>query len=618
MHYLIDIVLDFTTSKFHHNLSRFLVTELLSIPNFGNLRNDKPFLLLTSALFRLLILETIMSATLSSPLGMENVQDSPKTSHENDLFDRDEGTSRLESVGGSRNLSELEEKKAELIAAHFDKMGMGRYQWYIWSLCGLGYFLDLLWAQAFGLIASPLKQELGFGAFNSGLCAGAFVWGVLVDIIGRRWAFNGTVLISGIFGLCLGAPSTYNGILVLAAFNGFGIGGNIPIDTTICLEFIPQRKRFLLALLSIFQPLGVVVCAGIAYGFIPKYSCAVDLPSCRSSGLEPEQACCSKADNYGWRYLMFTLGAIALLVFLVRFVLFSFQESPKYLLSRGKDEDAMKAFHYVAKFNNYQCSLTMDDFRTLDATYGEQSLDGSGNAIAVMGSAEQKDASAEKPTLLQQVKHEFMRMRILFKSKAVARLTVLVWLIYAFDYWAFSIAGSFLPTILLQKNKSINVSVSETYRDYVIIYLPGIVGVGLGASMYKIGQLGRKWAMVFAAAMMGVSLFLFSTVNTQASNVGFNLMEYFFQSMFNAVLYGWTPEAFPASVRGTASGVASFWGRLLSIVSPLIAAHLLKTSLNGPLYLAGSGALVCVLLILCLPNSSLQDRSQEDKDQLLD
>lgn len=72
-------------------------------------------------------------------------------------------------------------------------MGMGRYQWYIWSLCGLGYFLDLLWAQAFGLIASPLQQELGFSdrqlgniftAFSAGLTAGALVWGVLVDIIG--------------------------------------------------------------------------------------------------------------------------------------------------------------------------------------------------------------------------------------------------------------------------------------------------------------------------------------------------------------------------------------------------------------------------------------------------
>lgn len=36
--------------------------------------------------------------------------------------------------------------------------------------------------------------------FSAGLTAGAFVWGMLVDIIGRRWAFNLTVGIVAIFG----------------------------------------------------------------------------------------------------------------------------------------------------------------------------------------------------------------------------------------------------------------------------------------------------------------------------------------------------------------------------------------------------------------------------------
>ena len=54
------------------------------------------------------------------------------------------------------------QKKSRLITLELDAMGMGKYQWYVWSLCGLGYFLDLLWAQAFGLIATPLQRELGF------------------------------------------------------------------------------------------------------------------------------------------------------------------------------------------------------------------------------------------------------------------------------------------------------------------------------------------------------------------------------------------------------------------------------------------------------------------------
>lgn len=120
--------------------------------------------------------------------------------------------------------------------------------------------------------------------------------------------------------------------------------------------------------------------------------------------------------------------------------------------------------------------------------------------------------------------------------------------------------------------------------------------------MVYIPRLGRKWAMVFSSALMATSLFLFAAVNTQASNVGLNLMEYFFQSMFNAVLYGWTPEAFPAPVRGTASGVASFWGRLFSIWAPLVAARILERSLNGPLYMAGAGVFVCTGAIMLLPS----------------
>ena len=79
--------------------------------------------------------------------------------------------------------------------------------------------------------------------------------------------------------------------------------------------------------------------------------------------------------------------------------------------------------------------------------------------------------------------------------------------------------------------------------------------------------------------------------------------------MFNAVLYGWTPEVFPAPIRGTAAGLASFWGRLFSIVSPLIAADLLQKSVNGPLYLAGSGVFVSTIALVLLPTKSMGAKS---------
>ena len=119
--------------------------------------------------------------------------------------------------------------------------------------------------------------------------------------------------------------------------------------------------------------------------------------------------------------------------------------------------------------------------------------------------------------------------------------------------------------------------------------------------MINVPVFGRKWTMVLSSAMMGVSLFVWSTINSEASNIGLSAMEYFFQSLFNAVLYGWTPEAFPAPIRGTACGIASFWGRLASIVAPLIAAHVLESSINGVLYLAGGPVFICTIAAIFLP-----------------
>lgn len=58
------------------------------------------------------------------------------------------------------------EKKSLLVTRELNRMGMGRYQWSIWVLCGLGYFLDLLWANAFGLIAPAMQKEFGFSGDN--------------------------------------------------------------------------------------------------------------------------------------------------------------------------------------------------------------------------------------------------------------------------------------------------------------------------------------------------------------------------------------------------------------------------------------------------------------------
>lgn len=444
----------------------------------------------------------------------------------------------------------LYEKKALLVNQELASQGMGRYQWMIFVLCGFGYFLDLLWAQAFGLILAQVQQEFGFSdadsgnlstSFSAGLTAGAAFWGILVDIIGRYWAFNFTVLISSIFGLCLGAPDSYNGLLVLTAFVGIGVGGNIPIDTTICLELLPQNKRWLLPTLSVFQPLGVVITSALAYAFIPNYSCAIDLPSC--NGVAEGAACCTKSSNYGWRYLMFTLGAITLIVFISRFALFRFQESPKFLLYRGRDEEAVKVLKYIADYNKVPCNVTLETFSQLttdDASINSRDSDSKGRIV--LGSGDK----LQNLSLLEKAKLELIRLKVLFGTPSMAWLTVCMWIIYMWDYWGFTIAGGYLPLILRRKGTELGLTLKETYRSYIYIYIFGIPGVLAGTSIYK----WRRISMIISSAIFGAMLFTFTAVSDQGSYIGINGLVYFFQSMFNAILYGSTPEYFPAPVRG--------------------------------------------------------------------
>ncbi|PSR90299.1 membrane transporter [Coniella lustricola] len=521
-------------------------------------------------------------------------------------------------------------KKCMLVNREINAIGMGKYQWYVWALCGFGYMLDLLWAQAFGLALSPLQQELGFGndesgnistSFNAGLTAGAFFWGVISDLIGRRWAFNLTCLFSSVFGLCLGASNNYTTFLVLTAFVGFGVGGNIPIDTTITLEFIPHNKRFLLAVLSVFQPIGVVICSAIAFAFIPTMSCSPNfseadpLPSCATPGLAAGAPCCGRSNNMGWRYLLFTLGGITLAVFCLRFFVFRFRESPKYLISKGLDERAIDVVQHIAKTNGTESRLSMATFEALklehEASFGHR--DGRNPAASSRAGRRSLKQRLGKPS--DGVVGGLERYATLFSSLGMARLTILVWLTYIMDFWGFTVAGFYLPRILALKNGSASQSLTFTYASYIYTYTSGILGVFAGATMYRVPRFGRKWTMVFSSAMMGVSIFLFATVDSVAKNLGMFSLEYFFQSMFNAVLYGWTPEAFPAHVRGTACGVASFWGRLFGIVSPLIAQKLYGDStaggaqdgnVNAVLYLAGGVTLGCVVTTALLPTKRME------------
>lgn len=66
------------------------------------------------------------------------------------------------------------------------------------------------------------------------------------------------------------------------------------------------------------------------------------------------------------------------------------------------------------------------------------------------------------------------------------------------SFFGFTIAGTFLPQILADRGLQAGRSLSETYRDYVAIYAPGIAACLLSCALIEVPRVGRQWVMVIS------------------------------------------------------------------------------------------------------------------------
>ena len=151
-----------------------------------------------------------------------------------------------------------------------------------------------------------------------------------------------------------------------------------------------------------WQPIGVVTASGIAYGTAAKYRCGVKLPACNAVGAGEE--CCTVSSNMGWRYMVIVIGCITLAIFFARYLVFRFHESPKFLVNKGRYQDAINVLHKIAKFNGAEApTLTVEDFYEIDRTAG-------------VGSEEQTTTSGVKGAVVNVLK-SLRFLRGLFVSK---------------------------------------------------------------------------------------------------------------------------------------------------------------------------------------------------------
>ncbi|KAL1302210.1 hypothetical protein AAFC00_002638 [Neodothiora populina] len=474
------------------------------------------------------------------------------------------------------------DRKSRVINKALSDMGMGRYQWELFILCGFGWLADNLWLQGVALTLDPIAAEFGVDsndvryttlALFVGLCIGASFWGVASDVIGRRLAFNSTLCIAGIFGLAAGGAPNWIGVCALYACVGLGVGGNLPVDGALFLEFLPFSMNNLLTLLSVWWPVGQLISSLLAWAFIPNFSC------------DSTAATCAKADNWGWRYLVLTLGALTFLMFVCRFFIFNLHESPKFLLSRGRQSEAVGVVHAIAAYNKQKTWLTED---ILNQIGGDPEVAGESHKLSTL-------------EILKRNLSKFSTKRVgpLFEGWKLAVTTCLLWFIWATIGMGYPLFNAFLPQYLAQNGAGGVTPTNIVYRNYVITSVVGVPGSFIGYYTVNIPYFGRKGSMATATAISGIFLFLFTTSTNSGTQLAFSSLEAFFQNIMYGVLYAFTPEVFPAPNRGTGVGISSFLNRIAGLCAPIVAIHASNASPSAPIYAAG-GLFLAAFVAMCL------------------
>lgn len=79
-------------------------------------------------------------------------------------------------------------------------------------------------------------------------------------------------------------------------------------------------------------------------------------------------------------------------------------------------------------------------------------------------------------------------------------------------------------------------SVNDTYREYVYIYLPGVLGAVIALFSVQLPLIGRKWSLVISALLQGVSMAMYTQVKSTAGYVGLNALEYIMQSVSSCLI----------------------------------------------------------------------------------
>lgn len=428
-----------------------------------------------------------------------------------------------------------------------------------------GYFVDGYDLLVLGGALLAISPELGLGPGEVGiLTAAAFVGmavgsplsGPLTDRFGRKPIFFTSMVIFVVASLLtLGAGDLWH-LVALRLLVGLAIGADMPPSAALITEFIPARRR------GTFTALG-----GVAWMLGGVLAIVLTLAIYGATG-GPEH----------WRWVLAT-GALPAFVLLV--LRHKTPESPYWLRSRGRHDDALAAWRYAQ--GEHAVEATSSTGTTPGAAPGHGHVDAS-------------TAPAGVGTLFR-------------RPFAVLLLVICV-------YWGFNnLYGSAI--LLYQPTLITRIVDPGTYTALLFTGTTLLFAavVGFAMCLWVIESIGRRFIALTCLTVLAVACVLIYVGIGSAAVVliAFGIAIAVINGGTSLAFYSWAPELFPTSLRGRAVGLTNMVGKAGSVVGTL-ALPTLYEAIGNAIFLLIAGAALVNLVVVYLLAPETKGRSMAELD----
>src|SRR5690606_9656765 len=326
-----------------------------------------------------------------------------------------------------------------------------------------------------------------------------------------------------VYGLATGASALAGGLAVLLVLRfivGLGLGAELPVASTLVSEFAPARIRGrVVVILEAFWAVGWLMAALIAYFIVPQ-------------------------SDSGWRWA-FALGLVPALYAVV--IRRGLPESVRFLEAKGRHDEAERV---VREFEESAGIPSPPPAATT-------AVDSDEPAQPATAQPDTGQPNTAQPATAQPGLGDLF-------GPTFRRRTTALWLTWFGVNFAYYGAFIWIPSLLYADGFTL----VRSFQFTLIITLAQLPGYALAAVLIEVW--GRRATLATFLAASAVSAVLFG----QAESETMLLVTGCALSMANlgawGALYAVTPEVYPTRVRATGAGWAAAFGRIASIIAPLL------------------------------------------------